>query len=392
MGRLSKAFYALLMGETLSELAGAAGGLVNGLLLYEATGSREWIGIMWIVYYVPSLILQGMSSPFLNGARKEIVLPSIQLLRSFLYLFPLLAVIFEGTFSLIASLIIMQIMLGLLQPIYASLSFSILPDLCGEQHLVKANGLLDATIRVMSFIGPGLSAALLFVLPSESIYALSSLLFFISSCTLWTLSSRKPGRPSIWKRFSWWQEMKKGYALFLSERMLLHVTLLSSCVQFSVGMTIVLNIPFIMDVLSGVKWQYGIFSASFPLGYAMGLILLNKVKKARNSMYTGLIGGGLSFLLLSAVSSVPLSWICEWAGGLLFPLFNAQSAAAFQKYAPRDRLSQLSSIRLFFMRISTMAGILCASASNAFIDVRQGYVLAGLFVALPGIYYLYKNR
>ena len=71
MKKFSKSFKALWLGEIVSEFGGAAGGIINGLLLYEITGSKEWIGVFWMVYFIPSLILQCVSAPFLNHVVKE---------------------------------------------------------------------------------------------------------------------------------------------------------------------------------------------------------------------------------------------------------------------------------------------------------------------------------
>lgn len=106
-------------------------------------------------------------------------------------------------------------------------------------------------------------------------------------------------------------------------------------------------------------------------------------------MYLGLIGGGLSFVLLFFVHSIPLAWICELFGGIAFPLFNAQSAAVFQREAPKDRLPQLSAVRLLFLRI-TMP-IVFASSSFLHMNIRQTYGITGLIIILPGLFYLFSS-
>ena len=60
----------------------------------------------------------------------------------------------------------------------------------------------------------------------------------------------------------------------------------------------VLSIPFIRGDLNGHSWEYAIFSGSFPVGYAIGTVLLTKLPKTYQTMYLGLIGGGLSFVIL----------------------------------------------------------------------------------------------
>ena len=381
----SKSFRALWIGEILSELGGAAGGIVNGLLLYELTGSKEWMGILWLIYFIPSLVLQCVSSPFLNFVRKDIFLKNIQLIRSGAYLLPLFGLIFFSEIGAITGLVILQCLLGLVQPIYASLSFALLPELCKEKELVNANVLLDGTIRLMSFLAPGVSSLFLLVLPIHYIYVMSALLFYISFLSLKQLPQNNTQTVSAWTKRFWWKEMKEGYKMFLQYPNLLQLTLLSSTVQFAVGATMVLSVPFIRGDLDGQYWEYAIFSAAFPIGYVIGTLLLTKLPKSPKLMYVGLMGGGLSFILLFFVTSVPYAWLCELGGGILFPLFNAQSAAFFQKGVPKERLAQLSSVRLFFLRLTMPIGILFASFPFLDMRIRTIYLTIGFLIFIPGL-------
>ncbi|MFG6494803.1 MFS transporter [Fictibacillus sp. UD] len=389
--KYTKSFKALWVGEIISEFGGAAGGIVNGLLLYELTGSKEWMGALWLVYFLPSLILQGISSPFLNHVVKEKMLKNIQLIRSVAYLLPIIGYLSGSDLVTIAGLVILQCMLGLLQPIYASLSFSLLPDLCEEKELVSANSLLDGTLRLMSFISPGVTSLLLVVSPLHVIYGLSSSMFLLSYLSLSRIPQMSKTKVATWSKKFWCNEMKAGYSTFFQFPQLFRLTLLSSTVQFAVGATLVLNVPFIREELSGQPWEYAIFAGAFPVGYALGMVLLTKLPKNAITMYIGLVGGGFSFALLYFVPSIPLAWGCELIGGILFPLFNAQSAAIFQHEAPRERLSQLSSVRLLFLRITMPLGILFASSPFLGISTKVAYLFIGVTIVLPGLYFLTQS-
>lgn len=266
MKKYSKSFKSLWIGEVISEFGGAAGAIINGLLLYELTGSREWMGILWLVYFIPSLLLQGLSSPFLNHVVKGKVLKNIQLIRSGTYLLPLLAFWIGTDVSIIISLVILQCTLGLLQPVFASLSFSLLPEICREKELADANGLLDGTLRLMGFLAPGITSLLLLLVPMQWIYGISAFLFFISFLALSQIPQKNQQTTAIWTKQFWWAEMKEGYKNFFKHPQLLHLTLLSSTVQFAVGATLVLSIPFIRGELGGEKWEYGAFKGAFPIG------------------------------------------------------------------------------------------------------------------------------
>ncbi|MEH6941435.1 MFS transporter [Bacillus sp. JJ722] len=388
MKKISNSFKSLWVGEIVSEFGGAAGGIINGLLLYELTGSKEWMGVLWLVYFIPSLILQGISSPFLNHVIKEKMIRNIQLIRAGAYLLPLIGFLIGSNVGTIIGLVFLQILLGLMQPIYASVSFSLLPEICKEDELIEANSLLDGTIRLMSFIAPGATSVFLLFIPIHDIYVFSSLMFFISFLSISRIPLSSIEKVATWTKKFWWEEMKEGYQTFFKYPHLLSLTILSTTVQFAVGATMVLSVPFIREELNGEYWEYAIFSGAFPIGYALGMILLAKVPKTYQTMYLGLIGGGLSFVFLFMVNSVPLAWMCELVGGILFPLFNAQSAAIFQRDAPRDRLTQLSSVRLLFLRVTMPLGIVFASSSFLNLSTRHVFVIVGMLIIVPGLYYL----
>ncbi|MFJ7729646.1 MFS transporter [Neobacillus sp. NPDC097160] len=391
MKKFSKSFKALWIGEIVSEFGGSAGGIINGLLLYELTGSKEWMGVLWLIYFIPSLILQGISAPFLNHVVKEKMLRNIQLIRGGAYILPLVGYLIGTDVGTIFGLVVLQCLLGLMQPIYASLSFSLLPEICKREELVEANGLLDGTIRLMSFIAPGSTSLLLLVSPMHFIYGFSSAMFIVSYIALSRIPQSSKEKVATWTKKFWWAEIKEGYKIFFKYRHLLRLTILSSIVQFAVGATMVINIPFIRGDLGGHYWEYAIFSGAFPVGYAIGTVLLLKLSKTYKTMYFGLVGGGLSFVLLFFVHAVPIAWICELTGGLLFPLFNSQSAAIFQRDAPRDRLAQLSAVRLLFLRITMPLGILFASTSLLDLSTRQIYLIVGTGIILPGFFYLFTS-
>ncbi|GGE63340.1 MFS transporter [Priestia taiwanensis] len=391
MKNYPRSFKALWIGEIVSEFGSVAGGIINGLLLYEITGSKEWMGVLWLIYFIPSLILQFISAPFLNGVKKEQFLRHIQLIRAIAYICPVLGYMIDYHIGTIIGLILLQLVLGLIQPIYATLSFSLLPDICKEDDLPQANNLLDGTIRIMSFLAPSVTALLLFISPVQFLYLFSCGMFLVSYLLLQQIEAQQTKETAPWTKKFWWTEMKEGYRTFFQFPTLLHLTFLSSLVQFAVGATMVLSIPFIREELQGNTWEYAIFSGTFPLGYALGMILLTKIQQSQQTMYIGLLGGGMSFILLFFAPSIPLAWLCELIGGMFFPLFNAQSAALFQRKAPRDRLAQLSSVRLLLMRVTMPFGIFFASTPLFHLSTRATYIVIGSMIVLPGIFYLLQS-
>ncbi|MGE7921549.1 MFS transporter, partial [Viridibacillus sp. NPDC093762] len=239
--KFSKSFHALWIGQIVSEFGGAAGGIINGLLLYELTGSKEWMATIWLVYFIPSLLLQSISAPFLNHVVKEKMLRNIQLVRGGAYLIPLVGYLIGTDIGIMIGLVLLQCVLGLMQPIYSSISFSLIPEICKEDELVEANGLLDTTLRLMSIIAPGITSLLLLVIPLQYLYIISSLMFLVSFISLSKIPVTSINKVPTWTKKFWWEELKEGYRIFFSFSYLLRLTVLSSTVQFAVGATMVLS-------------------------------------------------------------------------------------------------------------------------------------------------------
>ncbi len=62
----NRSFFFMWIGSAISELGGAFGTLCNSILVYELTGSEMALSSMWLLYFIPSLILQLISGPFID--------------------------------------------------------------------------------------------------------------------------------------------------------------------------------------------------------------------------------------------------------------------------------------------------------------------------------------
>ncbi len=71
----NRSFFFMWIGSAISELGGAFGTLCNSILVYELTGSEMALSSMWLLYFIPSLILQLISGPFIDKwSRKWIMI------------------------------------------------------------------------------------------------------------------------------------------------------------------------------------------------------------------------------------------------------------------------------------------------------------------------------
>ncbi|MDP7980198.1 MFS transporter [Bacillus sp. WLY-B-L8] len=381
----NRSFLCLWLGETISELGGAIGALCNSLLLYELTGSKSAMGTLWLTYFIPSLILQLFIGPFIDRISRKYIMLWSQILRGIVFFLPVI-LIFSGQIE-IWSLFLIQVVLGILQPLYVPAASSLLPTIVEHDKLTQANAWLDGTVRTMSFLAPTLGGLLIAYIGASSTYIMVGTLFLISACSLAYL--HESSVTNVKKKVTWLKQIISGYQYFFKQRPLIWLGFFTSLVQFSVGVTMVINVPFIIEELNETSFSYGIFMGSFPFGYVIGSFLVGRwgdTWPRRYMMLSGLLMGGLSFFLLGFVTSFPLAVLCEILGGICFPFFNIHQTSLLQKIVPSHLMGQIFSVRLFLIRATMPLGILFAGQIVELSGIRILYIMIGSFIMIPALF------
>lgn len=239
----------------------------------------------------------------------------------------------------------------------------------------------------MSFLAPTLGGLLIAYIGTSSTYIMVGTLFLISACSLGYL--HESSVTNVSKKVTWLKQIISGYQYFFKQCPLIWLGFFTSLVQFSVGVTMVINVPFIIEELNETSFSYGIFMGSFPFGYVIGSFLVGKWGDTwlrRYMMLSGLLMGGLSFFLLGFVTSFPLAVLCEILGGICFPFFNIHQTSLLQKIVPSHLMGQIFSVRLFLIRATMPLGILFAGQIVEISGIRFLYIMIGSFIMIPALF------
>ena len=374
----NKSFRALWLGEWVAELGGAAAGLCNGLLLYQLTGSTSALGMMWLVYFLPSLVIQLAAGPMIDRLPKKSIMAVSQFSRAVLFLVP--AIWLMVSVYPVWMLYSVQFVLGCIQPFYVPAGMSLLPVIVKPSDLKAANAYLDGTLRLMGFLAPAAGGMIIASSNLEWAYAGAGVLFFLSFLSLRNIEEKTT--VSV-KKKSWFMQIKDGYRFFFGSQHIIGLTVLSGIVQFGVGTAMVINIPYVLEELKGTPFLYGLFAAGFPLGYTVGSALAGKYgpkNMYRASMLGGLLAGGLSFIGLALAESYYVALACEIAAGIFFPFFNIYNTTLLQKLIPEEVRGSVFSMRLLVIRAAMPLGIIFAGQLGEVAGIRGLYLIVGLLI------------
>ncbi len=375
----NRSFISTWAGNGISEMGGAFGTFCNSILVYQLTESTFALGSMWLLYFIPSLILQLIIGPYIDRWSRKWIMVLSQWTRGMIFFIPLIA-LYTGNLE-VWQIYTVQIVVGFISPLYVPANHAITPTIVPKEQLKSANAYIDGTVRIMSFLAPILAGIVIQYLGLDVTLLLVSILLLMSGCALLLINEGKKADQPV--RSTWLLEFKEGIYFFFKQRIVVWLGIFLAFVQFGVGVTMVTTLPYITEVLNGSYAQYGYFMASFPIGYFIGAILVPKIvfKSRRLIMLGSLFIGGITFLVLAFNHSIPFAITTEIIGGIVMAIFSIHNTTICQQVIPNDLMGKVFSVRLFIIRGTMPLGVIVGGLLSEAFGVRPLYLLIGLIIS-----------
>ncbi|MES9696394.1 MFS transporter [Bacillus sp. JJ927] len=375
-------FFYMWIGSAISELGGAFGTLCNSILVYELTGSKTALSSMWLLYFIPSLILQLISGPFIDKWSRKWIMIFSQWMRASVFLLPLVMLV---TSSIeVWHVYVVQIIIGLITPLYTPASQAITPSIVSKEQLQDANGYIDGMTRLMMFLAPVLGGIVIHFIGMKLTLFFVCICLFISGGLLLFIREKRIKQEL---RKTWLEQFLHGFTYFFTKPVIVWLGVFLTFVQFGVGVTMVTNLPYIKDELSAGYAEYGYFLAGFPLGYVVGSMLVGKVKyrSRRLLILGGLFVGGLTYISLGLNNSIFIAIVIEVIAGICIAFFNVHNTTICQQAVPNHLIGKVFSVRLFFIRSAMPLGVLLGGILSEMWGVRVLYFIIGSIICVTSL-------
>ncbi|WP_413374877.1 MFS transporter [Alkalihalobacillus sp. 1P02AB] len=378
----SRPFLFVWASNVFYEFSGALATFCLSILVYELTGSALALGSMWLLYFIPSLILQLFIGPFIDRWNRKWILIGSQWCKAFLFLLLLLVI----GFNVLAvwQLYVIQILIGLIAPLYIPANQALLPTIVAKERLQEANASVDGAVRLMTFIAPLLGGFIIQYVEVAIAVLVMAVFSLFSGFLLLSIEMRKTIQL---KKTRWIDDFKEGVSYFFKQKTIVWLCFFLTFVQFGVGVTMVIALPYITDILTGTYDHYGFFLASFPLGYVLGSLLVRKIhfQKKRGVMLGSLFIGGLTFAVLAVNVNIYFALLTEAIAGVAMAIFNIHNITLFQQIAPNHLMGKLASVRLFFIRIAMPVGVAFAGIMSEWLGIRALYLVIGSLICIVSL-------
>lgn len=378
----NRSFVSTWLGNGISEVGGAFGTFCNSILIYQLTGSTMALGSMWLLYFIPSLILQLFIGPYIDRWSRKWVMVFSQWTRGVIFIVPF-AFIVLGNLE-VWHIYAVQMVIGLVSPFYVPANHAITPTIVREEQLKSANAYIDGTVRLMTFLSPILAGVVIEYIGVPFTLILVSFLLIVSGFTLLFIQEQ---RKQLRVRKTWLAEFREGISFFFSQRIIVWLGIFLAFVQFGVGVTMVTTLPYITEELGGTYAEYGYFMAGFPIGYILGAILVAKIRyKSRRFLMLGsLFIGGITFIALCFIHSIPFAITTEIIGGVVMAIFSVHNTTITQQTVPNNLMGKVFSVRLLIIRGAMPLGVLIGGIVSEFLGVRPLYLIIGLIISMVSL-------
>lgn len=374
----------ILVGQLISEFGASLGTLANSWIIYQMTGSQAAVGQMWLLYFLPSLVIQLAAGPYIDRFDKKRIMIFSHLVRGAAFSLSF-AVISTGADSL-WPLYFTALINGLVQPLYVPASQALLPTLVSRDQLVFANAYLDSAMRIALISGPPLGGVLVASFGGAPVLALVAISYITSGIFLSFCQSSGKGLSQA--KQSWFVLFKAGLTVFWEKPLLLWLGLYSALVQFAVGVTLVLNLPFVASELQGSSFHVGLFLAGYPLGYLFGSLLVPRLGSRIDQpliMLGSLVLGGASFVALAFTHELSLAIIIELLAGLFAPFFQIHNTSLYQLHVPPELMGRVLSVRLLIVRATMPVGIWLGGQLSDVVGIRPLYLSIGALLVIAAL-------
>ncbi|WP_282034028.1 MFS transporter [Metabacillus indicus] len=367
----------LYYNQLLSVFASTFGTFLLSWILYEETGSKLAMGTLWLVSISGQMIVQFIAGPYIDRFKRTSVMRGSEALRAFVYLLLLLFITagFNEEALLYAAAFFTSI------TAYDPAAAALVPKLVHKEELVKVNAGISGGVQLMRFLTLPAAGFLVSVLNEKSSLILIVCAFSISFIMIGFLLEK---HTEIDDKATWIKKFKEGTLVYRKHKILLFLGGLVSITSFGVFAAQTMYIPFVSEVLGGSSYEYGLFAASFPLGYIAGSFAASRIKVKDTSIYQimmlALFIGGSTYLALGAAKTLAAAMVIEIAAGAAMPFWNVYSTTLYQRLVPQSILGQVFSVRFLMTKAAAPLGIVYGTVCAAQFGIQFLFLSIGAII------------
>lgn len=416
----TKNFTIITIGTIISMFGNAVAGFAMGLLVYADTGSTLMFALFSVCYSIPKIVLPLVAGPFIDRFSRSKIIYTLDFISSGIFGF--IALLLSLDMFSYAAYLIMSIIIGSIDSVYAVAYESLYPALISKGNFSKAYSISSLIYPIASTIMVPIAGVCYQSIGLVPLFIFNAISFFIAACfetqikydeAYIKIASQDSTRG--FRRFA--KDMKEGIDYLRSEPGLMAIAIYFFFTMMCSATEGTLLLPYFTDVeqsemsslfglldLGIFKGDNGAFSAvtfyTVLMSIATAGRLVGGVVHYRTkinpkikfniaiTVYTAIcfIDGAFLYLPVEIMSLLKFA-----SGFLAVNSFNIRISST-QNYIPDEKRGRFNGIFQMIMTGGTILGQLISGALGESFGYRE-IILGGMAVNLVAVFaVMYARR
>ena len=366
--------------------------IARGYLAYDLTGRATSLGLVWVAWGVPMLLLSLVAGALADRVEKRDLLIVVQAGMAVLSLAT--AVLIHTGVIEFWQLVVLGVGQGLVWAFAVPARMALVPELVGEEELTNALALNNTAMNGTRIVGPALAGGLIAVplVGMQGVFYLMVLLYVVVSLTL--LPIPRTGPPAR-QQAPLLEEMAAGVRYVASRRNLV-VLMVMGFVPILLGMSYAALLPvFAKDVHGMESMGLGIMSAFVGVGAIVGSLVIayfsDYPHRATLALVLG-VGFGLALFVFAEAPSFAVALAALSIVGFTFNSYMTLNNSLIFSQADPAFYGRVMSVYMLSWSLMPLATLPMTGLADA-IGAPTTVAVAGLVVTafIAGVAVLYPG-
>jgi len=364
----------------------------QGLVVYDLTQSKFYLGMDDFLSQLPILLFMLIGGVIADRHDRRRLLTGSQYVQAFAA-FSMAFLYWQGHIT-VWHIFALSFISGCGQAFGGPAYQAMIPSLVPKKDLTNAIALNSSQFNLSRVLGPSAGAAVLATIGAAGCFALNGVSFFLVVVALASL--HLPAHQPSTTRRPLGEELKGGLRYVRDNEVMFTLSWLITISTF-LAMPMMTMLPaFSSEVLTGGgthETRLWLLMASQGLGAILGALIVGGATRHMGRLLLGVqIGLGVLIAAFALSTSLPLSMVLVFAGGMFFMALFSISFSLVQMTVPDTLRGRVVSIYMVLLRGGgPIGGLVTGALADRFSLPSVMAVNGLLLVAIAGSLFLFKR-
>jgi putative nucleotidyltransferase with HDIG domain len=371
-------FRLLWIGQGVSYFGDMMNTTALAIMLFLITRSPSVVALGLIAKAAPTILFGLVAGSFVDRVDRQRLMIGADLIRALLTVtIPFFAL------RWLPGVFIAVFLIATASAFFNPAKQAILPNLVPNAFLVRANGLMSSSEKVMELLGYSTAGIIAAIVSFVPLFLIDAATYLVSAVTL--LGVVDVAHRVVAKKRRLREDILEGARFILNSPSLRSTMALTFAAVFFAGMTFPILVIMAYGPLHGGAVGYGILEAAIGAGAIFGALAAAPAMtrySAGTLILAGVAGIGLAEILVGFTQNIVMALILLFLGGITNTIYYVPLISLTQRESPDYIRGRVMSTRFLLVQLGLLGGMAIAGPLTDRVGAPVVYVASGLLLLI----------